>query len=117
MVGWPPAPWRPSQFWRIRWIINARYSGQQKFFTSSCTPPAPPPPCAKPPNGIAAPPVFTRAEPVLISGPAVGVRLFESSGFAAGFVGVGRGFTTAVDSVISGAFGGGGASTFGFAIS
>ena len=51
------------------------YSGQQKLPTSSWTPPPPPPPpCARPPNGIARRPCSTRADPVLISAPAVGLR-------------------------------------------
>src|SRR5688572_9621697 len=97
------------------------YSGQQKFLTSSCTPPTPPPPCASPPNGIAAPPVLTRADPALISAPAVGVRLLDGSvGLVTGLGGVAAGLAIRVDSTMSGGFGGGGASmtlVFGFAIS
>ena len=56
-------------------VIVAMYSGQQKLATSSAQPPAlPPPESASPPNGTcAALGVTTRASPLLISGPVVGL--------------------------------------------
>src|SRR5262245_2634196 len=77
----------------------------------------PPPPVARPPKGVAAPCVSTRAPPCLTSGPCVGVRLWScgTSFLGSGFAGVfGAGFAVFSASTISGFGSAGGASFFGF---